>query len=64
MKPIGLNALAKQYGYDESTVRQWRDKGMPYGENSTEAETRSWIVVIQVPLGQLMEVLLNMVGGS
>ncbi|WP_336983960.1 MULTISPECIES: terminase small subunit [unclassified Cedecea] len=44
MKPISLNALAKQYGYDESTVRQWRDKGMPCGENSTEAETRSWIV--------------------
>ncbi|NIG74204.1 terminase small subunit [Klebsiella sp. Ap-873] len=41
---ISIRTIGKQYGYDESTVRQWRDKGMPCGENSTEAETRAWIV--------------------
>ena len=44
MKHISMNALAKQYGYDESTVRQWRDKGMPYGEGIAESQTREWIV--------------------
>lgn len=44
MKTISMNALGKQYGYDESTVRQWRDKGMPIGKDVDEAETRQWIV--------------------
>lgn len=44
MKPISMNALAKQYGYDESTVRQWRDKGMPVGKDVDESITREWIV--------------------
>lgn len=44
MKPISLNQLAKQYGYDESTVRQWRAKGMPCGEGIDESKTRAWIV--------------------
>lgn len=44
MKPISLNQLGKQYGYDESTVRQWRDKGMPCGEGVDESVTRAWIV--------------------
>ena len=30
---ISNRALAKQYGYDESTVRQWIEKGMPIGES-------------------------------
>ncbi|MCM7459522.1 terminase small subunit [Enterobacter hormaechei] len=44
MKPVSMNQLGKQYGYDESTVRQWRDKGMPIGEGVDESETREWIV--------------------
>lgn len=44
MKSISMNALAKQYGYDESTVRQWRDKGMPVGKDVDESLTREWIV--------------------
>ncbi|EPD9355004.1 MULTISPECIES: terminase small subunit [Escherichia] len=43
-KAISLNQLAKQYGYDESTVRGWRDRGMPCGEGVTDEVTRSWIV--------------------
>lgn len=39
-----MNQLAKQYGYDESTVRQWRDRGMPVGEGVDESLTRGWIV--------------------
>jgi len=41
---ISQRSLAKQYGYDESTVRQWRDKGMPCGTDVLESETRDWIV--------------------
>jgi len=41
---ISQRSLAKQYGYDESTVRQWRDKGMPCGADVLESETREWIV--------------------
>ncbi|EOM8996407.1 terminase small subunit [Escherichia fergusonii] len=44
MKPVSMNQLGKQYGYDESTVRQWRDKGMPIGKDVDESETREWIV--------------------
>lgn len=44
MKQISMNALAKQYGYDESTVRQWRDRGMPIGNDIDESVTRTWIV--------------------
>ena len=43
-KAISLNQLAKQYGYDESTVRGWRDRGMPCGEGVTDEVTRGWIV--------------------
>ncbi len=47
---ISLRAIAKQYGYDESTVRQWKAKGMPL---TNEDETRQWIVEqILVPLRQ------------
>ncbi|WP_391487822.1 hypothetical protein [Leclercia tamurae] len=47
---ISLRAIAKQYGYDESTVRQWKTKGMPL---TTEDETRQWIIdQILVPLRQ------------
>ena len=41
---ISIRQLAKQYGYDESTVRQWKAQGMPIGEGSEEAETRAWVV--------------------
>lgn len=44
MKSISMNALARQYGYDESTVRQWRDKGMPIGKDVDESSTREWVV--------------------
>lgn len=38
---ISLRSLARQYGYDESTVRTWVEKGMPTG---TDSNARSWIV--------------------
>lgn len=38
---ISLRSLARQYGYDESTVRTWVEKGMPIG---TDSNARSWIV--------------------
>jgi L-lysine 2,3-aminomutase len=37
---ISLRSIAKQYGYDESTVRQWKAKGMP----QQEEEAREWII--------------------
>jgi len=36
-----LRALAKQYGYDESTIRSWVEKGMP---TDTDDESRKWII--------------------
>lgn len=45
MKPISMNQLAKEYGYDESSVRQWRDRGMPVGKDVDQSETRAWIVL-------------------
>ncbi|WP_250899502.1 terminase small subunit [Enterobacter bugandensis] len=41
---ITLRSLAAQYGYDESTVRQWKANGMPIGEGTEEADTRAWVV--------------------
>lgn len=41
---ISLRLLATQYGYDESTVRQWKANGMPMGKGTEEADTRAWIV--------------------
>lgn len=38
---ISIRTLAKQYGYDESTVRTWIEKGMP---TDTEQNSRVWIV--------------------
>lgn len=38
---ISLRSLARQYGYDESTVRTWVEKGMP---TDTDSNARSWIV--------------------
>lgn len=43
-KKISMNQLAKQYGYDESTVRQWKANGMPIGEGTEEADTRAWVI--------------------
>lgn len=36
-----IRTLAKQYGYDESTVRSWILKGMPM---DSDYNTRKWIV--------------------
>lgn len=42
---LSYRSIAKQYGYDESTVRQsWAKKGMPDPKSSTEQEVRQWIV--------------------
>lgn len=41
---ITIRSLAAQYGYDESTVRDWKSKGMPYGKAIDDAITISWIV--------------------
>ncbi|WP_318389598.1 terminase small subunit [Enterobacter sp.] len=38
---ISLRSLARQYGYDESTVRTWVEKGMP---TDTDSNARRWIV--------------------
>lgn len=47
---ISQRAIAKQYGYDESTVRQWKAKGMPLND---EDETRQWIIDhVLIPLRQ------------
>ncbi|MEG4664614.1 terminase small subunit, partial [Enterobacter cloacae] len=43
-KNISMNQLAKQYGYNESTVREWKAQGMPIGQGTEEADTRAWIV--------------------
>lgn len=37
---ISNRASAKQYGYDESTVRQWHEKEVPIGEGVDESLTR------------------------
>lgn len=43
MKTISINQLAKQYGYDESTLRQiWVPKGLDM--TLSEQEIRAWIV--------------------
>ncbi|WP_049851516.1 hypothetical protein [Pantoea sp. RIT-PI-b] len=43
MKTISINQLAKQYGYDESTIRQiWIPKGLDM--TRSEQEIRAWIV--------------------
>ncbi|WP_182058449.1 hypothetical protein [Pantoea sp. ME81] len=43
MKTISINQLAKQYGYDESTIRQiWIPKGLDM--NLPEQDIRAWIV--------------------
>lgn len=41
---VSLRSIARQYGYDESTVRQWKTKGMPIGNGVDESTTRNWIV--------------------
>ncbi|MEI7342236.1 hypothetical protein WCT87_12210 [Pectobacterium brasiliense] len=42
---LSYRSIAKQYGYDESTVRQsWAKKGMPDPKSSTEQDVREWIV--------------------
>ncbi|POE24977.1 hypothetical protein BV923_00705 [Pectobacterium odoriferum] len=42
---LSYRSIAKQYGYDESTIRQsWAKKGMPDPKSSTEQEVRQWIV--------------------
>ncbi|HFN3498363.1 TPA: hypothetical protein ACHFM6_000232 [Enterobacter hormaechei] len=41
---VSLRSIAGQYGYDESTVRQWKSKGMPIGNGVDESITRNWII--------------------
>ncbi|ENV4137248.1 terminase small subunit [Escherichia coli] len=41
---VSLRSIARQYGYDESTVRQWKSKGMPIGNGIDESITRNWII--------------------
>lgn len=41
---ISIRQLSIQYGYDESTVRDWKSKGMPHGKTVDDAVTISWIV--------------------
>lgn len=41
---LSLRMLAMQYGYDESTVRQWKAQGMPIGKDTDEQDTRALIV--------------------
>lgn len=41
---LSLRSITRQYGYDESTVRQWKSKGMPFGNGIDESITRNWIV--------------------
>lgn len=43
-KMISLRELARQYSYDEATVRQWKLKGMPHGKDIPDEITRNWIV--------------------
>lgn len=41
---ISLHQLAREYGYDESSLRQWKQKGMPHGKDIPDTETRNWII--------------------
>lgn len=41
---ISLRELARQYSYDEATIRQWKQKGMPHGKDIPDEITRNWIV--------------------
>lgn len=41
---ISLHQLARDYGYDESSLRQWKQKGMPHGKDIPDTETRNWII--------------------
>lgn len=38
---LSIRSLAKQYGYDESTVRSWVQRGMP---TDAEQNSRAWII--------------------
>jgi len=38
---FSMRNLARMYGYDESTVRSWRDRGMP---TDSDADAQAWIV--------------------
>lgn len=41
---ISISQISRQYGYDESTVRDWKAKGMPHGKTIDDAITIAWIV--------------------
>ncbi|WP_445663101.1 hypothetical protein [Enterobacter soli] len=41
---ISLRQLARDYGYDEATVRAWKAKGMPCSKDDDIQDTREWIV--------------------
>ncbi|MEG3135654.1 hypothetical protein SC206_19025 [Rouxiella sp. T17] len=41
---ISILKLSQQYGYDESTLRNWKRQGMPHDKDIPEEETRKWII--------------------
>ncbi|CAI1685297.1 terminase small subunit [Serratia liquefaciens] len=45
---ISLSQLARNYGFDESTLRKWKKQGMPHGEQVPDDVTISWIVENQL----------------
>lgn len=45
---ISLSQLARNYGYDESTMRKWKQQGMPHGKNIPDEITIQWIVENQI----------------
>ncbi|CQI92595.1 Phage DNA packaging protein Nu1 [Yersinia rohdei] len=45
---ITLAQLARNYGYDESTVRKWKQQGMPHGKDVADEITINWIVENQI----------------
>lgn len=45
---IPLTQLARNYGFDESTLRKWKQQGMPHGKDISDEVTISWIVENQI----------------
>ncbi|CNH81136.1 Phage DNA packaging protein Nu1 [Yersinia pekkanenii] len=45
---ISLLQLSRNYGYDESTVRKWKQQGMPHGKDIADEITIQWIVENQI----------------
>lgn len=45
---IPLTQLARNYGFDESTLRKWKQQGMPHGKDIADEITIQWIVENQI----------------